>query len=83
MKLMLFTPELFSTILLPKKCAGQYWITARDTSGKSMKIMAVEGIRSAEAEGEGEWILKSNSRYRIIDGDGKVVSKAPVRLRML
>lgn len=83
MKLMLFTPESFSTLLLPNKCAGQYWITVRDNSGKTIKILAVEGIHSVGAEREGEWILKSNSRYSILDSDGQAVSKATLEPRVL
>ena len=78
MKLMLFTPHSFSTILLPEKCAGQYWVYAKDPSGKNTKIIAVEGVRSADIGEDAQWILKSNSRYQIVDDSCQAVSRIPL-----
>ena len=83
MKLMLFTPETFNTILLPDKCAGQYWLSATDKVGRNTKIAAVEGIRTTNSGEEGQWILKSNSRYQIIDSSWKPVPKVELSLLSL
>ncbi len=73
MKLTLFSPDSFSTTILPTKCAGQYWLMRRDDP--SSKIIAVEGIRSLSEDVPDQWILKSNSRYHIISPNGHQSNK--------
>lgn len=73
MKLTLFSPDSFSTTILPAKCAGQYWLTLRDDP--SSRIIAVEGNRSLSEDTPDQWILKSNSQYRIISPKGHQTNK--------
>ena len=70
MKLTLFSPDAFSSVILPAKCAGQYWLTGKDAAGTAAWIIAAEGVRSVEEGKPDQWILKSNSRFRIIDHSG-------------
>ena len=78
MKLTLFSPNAFSTLLLPPKCAGQYWIYGQDATGTTVQIAAVEGVRSIDKNTPDQWVLKSNSKYQIVDRDGSVISKVPL-----
>lgn len=75
MKLTLFSPDLFTSTLLPVKCAGQYWVCSKNTDGTPVRIIAVEGIRSLEDGVPDQWILKSNSNYQIIGDGGRMLSK--------
>lgn len=83
MKLTLFTPHSFSTLLLPEKCAGQYWICATDISEKKTKVMAVEGVRLSSEVFAEQWILKSNARYKIIGEQHEVIPHLPLELLSL
>lgn len=80
MKLTLFTPKTFSTMLLPQKCAGQYWISARDDDGKTTRILAVEGVRGTGTGGSDRWVMKSNALYQIVDREMNVMAKASLEL---
>lgn len=73
MKLTLFSPDSFSTTILPSKCAGQYWLALRDNP--SSRIIAVEGNRSVTEDTPDQWILRSNSRYQIISAKGHQINK--------
>ena len=78
MKLTLFSPDSFSSVILPSKCAGQYWLSGRTTRDAAARIVAVEGIRSVSEDIPDQWILKSNSRYQIIAPDGSIIHKTPL-----
>ena len=78
MKLTLFSPTTLSTLLLPAKCAGQRWICGLDSSGATVQIVAVEGMRSVDGSTPDQWVIKSNSRYQIIGRDGSIISKIPL-----
>lgn len=78
MKLTLFSPDSYSTIILPSKCAGQYWLLGKNDHEASARIVAVEGFRSVSENDPDQWILKSNSRYQILAPDGSTVHKTPL-----
>ncbi len=48
-----FNDEKMSTLSLPEKVKGQYWITYNDSNGNLVNLMEIEGVN-------GEWRLKSN-----------------------
>ena len=75
MKLTLFSPDAFSSVVLPSKCAGQFWLTGKNASGAEARIIAVEGVRSIEEEQSDQWILRSNSRFKIMDRTGQEIQK--------
>lgn len=78
MKLTLFSPDSFSAIILPSKCAGQYWLSGRSDHDAAARIVAVEGVRSVSEDVSDQWILKSNSRYQILSPDGSIIHKTPL-----
>ena len=78
MKLTLFSPNAFCALTLPSKCAGQYWLSGRSADGSSMKIVAVEGLRSVSEGTADRWVLKSNSRYRVLAPDGSELDGTPL-----
>lgn len=51
-------------ISLPEKVKGQYWLYTGSVSKE--KLVSIEGIND-------EWTLKSNSKYKILDGKNKPV----------
>lgn len=57
--------DAFTSITLPQKIRGQYWLYSGDMSDKE-RIIGVEGINN-------QWILKSNKHYKILSADGTVV----------
>lgn len=57
--------ECISSISLPQKPAGQYWLFD-DSLAINEKLVSIEGIN-------GEWILKSNRQVKILDSKGKVL----------
>ena len=73
MKLTLLSHEEFSSIVLPEKYAGHYWVRGRTDSGKMTEIVAVEALRSTEPGGGSQWILKSNRHFKLLDKSNAVV----------
>ena len=83
MKITVFSHSAFNTVLLPDKCAGQYWITAKGPDGNPVKIVAVEGIRPTDENPNGQWILKSNSHFYIVNQNQEKILKLDLQLRSL
>ena len=53
--------ERVSSITLPEKKKGLYWLTDTDDSGHKRELIAIEGAND-------HWVLKSNKNVQIIDG---------------
>lgn len=83
MKITVFSHSAFNTVLLPDKCAGQYWLTAKGPDGNPVKIVAVEGVRPTAEEPNGHWILKSNSHFYIMNQGQERIEKLVLGLRAL
>ena len=73
MKLTLFSQQEFSTLILPEKIAGRYWVRGKNTSGKMTDIIAVEAVRPTDNSTSPHWIIKSNRRFKLIDGNHNVM----------
>lgn len=73
MKLTLFSPTSFTTVTLPRKCAGQYWMYDNRALGNSVNIIAVDGIRPTASNPVGEWVLKSNACFQVIDRHHEII----------
>ena len=73
MKLTLLSQQEFSSIVLPDKHVGRYWVRGKNALGKMTDIVAVEAFRSVESNSASQWILKSNRRFKIIDKSNTVV----------
>lgn len=68
MLITLFFEEGMTSIVLPSKVSGQYWI--KDFEGKA--VVGIEGI-------EGEWYLKSSKRAEILDNEARGIRNARIR----
>jgi len=63
----LYFNEGMTSIVLPRKISGQYWL--KDFSGR--RIISIEGI-------EGEWYLKSSKLAEIVGSDGSFAKSVMV-----
>lgn len=79
MKLTLLSQQELRTMILPEKCAGSYWIKGRDDTGKVTDIVTAEAVRDFEANGEPEWLLRSNRRFQIYGRDNQVLQSVSIR----
>ncbi len=78
MKVTLLSQKEFHSIVLPKKCAGCYWIRGRDRTGKLAEIVSVEAVREFESEQNSHWVLKSNRRFKVMDDSGHAMQSVAV-----
>ena len=78
MKLTLLSQGEYTSTVLPDKCAGRYWVQARDGQGRLTNIVAVEAQRPAEKGALPQWVLRSNRRYRVMGGEDTPLQSAPV-----
>ena len=78
MKLTLLSQGEYTSTVLPDKCAGRYWVQARDGQGRLTNIVAVEAQRPAEKGAPPQWVLRSNRRYRVMGGEDTPLQSAPV-----
>lgn len=74
MKLTLLSNQEYTSITLPEKHAGRYWVRGRNVGGKMTDIVSVEASRLQESGEEFQWVMKSNRRFKILDQDGSVIS---------
>lgn len=79
MKLTLLSQNEISTLSLPEKCTGRYWVRGRNENGKQMNIVSVEALRGAGENGEDMWAAKSNRRFVVVDKEDKVIPGVPIR----
>lgn len=56
--------EQISTLYLPKRISGQYWISAQTEMENSINVADVEGIQD-------KWILHGSPELMLLDADGK------------
>ena len=52
------------SLTLPSKVNGQFWLMDSDENNVSTRLISIEAV-------EGAWVLKSNSKAKIIDAEGK------------
>ncbi len=79
MKLTLLSQQEYQTTILPEKCAGHYWMCGRNSAGKMTDVVAVEALRSMEAGGASQWILKSNRHFKVVDKDNNPMQNVPLQ----
>ena len=70
MKLTLLSQQEYNCIVLPSIHAGRYWVRGRNASGVMTDVVAVEAMHSTDSGEASHWILKSNRRFKIFDGNG-------------
>lgn len=64
----LIAQDRISTVTLPTKIGGRYWISTEGTNGHTIDIADIEGI-------QGRWILHNSSRLALFDECGQEISK--------
>lgn len=80
MKLTLLSKQEYTSITLPEKRAGRYWVRGRAADGRMADIVSVEAVCSQE---EGEvlrWVMKSNRRFKILNQDGGIIQAVTLAL---
>lgn len=78
MKLTLLSQQNLSITILPEKRAGCFWIRSKDRFGKFLDIAAVEAQRDAETENTPQWVLRSNRKFKVMDGEGLTIPSVPL-----
>ncbi len=74
MRLTLFSEKEFTSIVLPEKCMGHYWLRGRISDMKMTNIISVEALRFGEDSDEPKWTVKSNRRFKITDKNNNVLT---------
>ncbi len=62
MQLTLLRNDTMVRLPLPAKVNGQFWVTCTDGDGCESQLISVEGVGSS-------WVLKSNKRAWVLDGE--------------
>ena len=78
MKLTLLSKQEYTSVTLPEKYAGHYWVRGRNTDGKMLDVVSVEALRSTESGGVSQWIMKSNRRFKIVDKSDNTLPSVPL-----
>ncbi|MDR1210350.1 MAG: type VII secretion protein EssC [Clostridiales bacterium] len=78
MKLTLLSKQEYTSMTLPEKYAGHYWVRGRNADGKLSDVVSVEALRSAESGGASQWIMKSNRRFKIRDKSNNILQSVPL-----
>lgn len=73
MKLILLSKQEYTSITLPEKHAGRYWVRGRDAGGRMTDIVSVEALRPREGGETFRWVMKSNRRFKILNQDDGVI----------
>lgn len=60
MVITMITPKQLSTLSLPQRVSGRYWLSANDTVGIGMNAAYVEGV-------QGRWLLFGSRTLKLID----------------
>ncbi len=63
-----------STLSLPEKISGRYWLTDYRGNSSIYSLMAIEAK-------DGKWVLKSNRNAKILEGNGKPVKSIAIESR--
>lgn len=80
MKLTLLSQKGISSITMPNKVIGRYWLHSRNRDGKLIDILSVEALRSVECGGTGKWIVKSNRRFTLVNKAGMALQSAELEM---
>jgi S-DNA-T family DNA segregation ATPase FtsK/SpoIIIE len=66
MKLTLLSKCDYTSLTLPLKNAGRYFIRGKKENGKLINLVTVEAVKNDTTE----WVIKSNKRFSVIDKEG-------------
>lgn len=71
MTVTIITPDQISTLALPSKIGGRYWLSVRDAAGRSFDAASVEGAQS-------QWVLRSSTFLVLLDANRREVEDVPL-----
>lgn len=74
MKLTLLSKQEYTTVTLPEKVVGHYWVRGWNPNGKITDVVSVDAVRSTEEGVEDQWVVKSNRRFELADKSGNSIS---------
>lgn len=74
MILYLIKQERYYNMLLPERVKGQYWLKDFDERGNERNLLSIEAMGS-------DWVIQSNQRAVILNGQNAIVKNAVVRPR--
>lgn len=60
--------DRYSSISLPEKIKGQYWLVDEDFNGNKVNLLEIEGV-------DGSWRIKSNAKACVCSPDGEKAYK--------
>lgn len=80
MKLTLLSQSEISSISLPEKHVGRYWLRGRNADGKQIDVVSVEAVRAVDSNDEDKWLIKSNRRFTVVDKDGNALQNIELSL---
>lgn len=83
MKLTLLSRQGISSLTLPEKHIGRYWLHSRNADGRQMHVVSVEALRAVESSDEDKWLLKSNRKFFVVDKDKKAIQSVEINLSEL
>ena len=83
MKLTLLSQSEISSIPLPEKPIGRYWLHSRNADGKQRDVVSIEALRAAGPGDEDKWLIKSNRKFMVVDKDGKALPSVELNLSNL
>ena len=64
--------DQISTLSLPKRVSGQYWLSAQTEMGDSVNVADVEGVQD-------KWILHGSLALTLLNADGKEIDARILR----
>lgn len=83
MKLTILSQREISSISLPDKHLGRYWLYGKNPDGKRINIISIEALRAVELGNEDSWLLKSNRNFSIVDKDKNSIQNVKLELSKL
>lgn len=82
-KVTLLSRFVSTSVILPERCAGQYWVRAANQQGKLVNVIAIEAIQGPEPDAPAQWNLVSNRRFRAFASYDDKRTSIPLELRTL
>ena len=67
----LISPDEISTISLPERISGRYWIFGRENNGQTVAVADIEGIQD-------QWYIHGSPDLDLLDGNGNPVNSLPI-----
>ncbi len=79
MKITLLSKFEYTSLVLPEKPVGHFWVKARSDAHKLINVVSIEAVSRYDSQQSGLWIMKSNKRYKVLDQEGKTVNDVQLK----